>query len=337
MSEQRMDGRHVVLSVEDLHLRFRSGRREVRAVDGVSFTLARGETMGIVGESGSGKTSLGYALLGVLPANATITQGRVVLDGTDMVSASDEERRAMRWTRIAMVFQNAMSALNPVFSVGDQITRAMRLHGATDREAAQQRAGRLLERVGVSPSRLAAYPHELSGGQRQRVGIALAVACDPVVLIADEPTTALDVTSQVQVLDLLHDLQAELGMAVIMISHDLGAVADLCRTLAVYYAGQMVEVGPRERVLARPEHPYTKALLRAYPHLHRPIERLWTIEGSPPSLVRPPSGCRFHPRCPIAIPRCREEAPALLALRDGGSARCHLADTVAADPAEVPG
>ena len=314
-----------LLEVEDLRLQFRAGTKVVRAVDGVSFSLGPGETLGIVGESGFGKTSLGYGLLGVLPSNAAITGGRIVLDGIDLAGAPEATRRAMRWKRISMVFQNAMAALNPIFKVGDQITKAIHLHEQISREQAVARAGQLLERVGVSATRLAAYPHELSGGQRQRVAIALAVSCNPAVVIADEPTTALDVTSQVQVLDLLRDLQAEFGMAVIMISHDLGAVASLCRRIAVFYAGQIVEIGSRERVLARPEHPYTTALLRAYPHLHGPVEKLWTIDGGPPSLITPPAGCRFHPRCPYVQERCLREVPPPLGLADGGYAACHFA------------
>jgi oligopeptide/dipeptide ABC transporter ATP-binding protein len=313
-----------VLQVEDLRLQFRSGSRVVRAVDGVSFSLLPGETLGIVGESGSGKTSLGYGLLGVLPSNATIASGRILLDGIDLVTAPDDVKRDLRWRRIAMVFQNAMAALNPIFTVGDQIIRAIRLHEKVTREAASNRAAKLLERVGVSATRLAAYPHELSGGQRQRVALALAVSCNPAVVIADEPTTALDVSSQVQVLDLLRDLQQEFGMAVIMISHDLGAVTSLCRKIAVFYAGQIVEMGLRESVLAGPQHPYTTALLRAYPQLHGPVESLWTIGGSPPSLITPPSGCRFHPRCPQAQARCFTEVPRPLTTDGVGQAACHF-------------
>jgi peptide/nickel transport system ATP-binding protein len=328
-------GGQPVLEVTDLRLQFRSGSRVVRAVDGVSFALGQGETLGIVGESGSGKTSLGYGLLGVLPSNASITGGRIRLDGVDLVGAPEAIRRTLRWKRISMVFQNAMAALNPIFTVGDQIIRAIRQHERISRDQASARAGRLLERVGVSASRLAAYPHELSGGQRQRVAIALAVSCNPAVVIADEPTTALDVTSQVQVLDLLRDLQAELGMAVIMISHDLGAVSSLCRTIAVFYAGQIVEIGSRERVLSDPAHPYTTALLRAYPHLHGAVETLWTIGGSPPSLVTPPGGCRFHPRCPAARERCLDQVPPPVALADGGYAACHYPGTLS-DPTRHP-
>lgn len=314
-----------VLRVEDLRLQFRVGHDRIRAVDGVSLTLHRGETLGIVGESGSGKSTLGYALLGLLPDNAEISSGSALVGGTDMTGSDPDVLRKARWTRIAMVFQNAMTALNPVISVGDQLVTAMRHHLGLSPDEARARAGVLLERVGVPTQKLMAYPHELSGGQRQRLMIALAVSCEPDVLVADEPTTALDVVAQAQVLGLLSELHRELGIAIILISHDLGAVSSLCDRIAVMYAGQIVELGDRDRILHRSEHPYTSALLRAYPRLDHPQDSLATIPGDPPDLAAPPAGCRFHPRCGYAVARCKSVAPEPIRVGNAGWSRCHFA------------
>ena len=313
-----------VLEVQDLRVHFRLGTDFVHAVDGVDLSLEPGENLGLVGESGSGKTTLGYALMRLLPDNAVVKSGRVMHNGRDLLAATDSELRAVRWRRIAMVFQNAMAAMNPVFTVGDQIAAAMKLHFGSIHEEARKKAAHLFERVGVHPSRLDAYPHELSGGQRQRAMIAMALACDPEVLIADEPTTALDVVAQTQVLELLRDIQKEYGLSVILISHDLGAVANLCQQIAVLYAGQVVELNKTETLLNRPRHPYTQALLNAYPRIETEPGTLWAIPGTPPSLVDPPAGCRFAERCPIAQDVCRE-APPIVATA-GGWARCHFAD-----------
>ncbi len=317
-----------LLEVRDLAMHFQVGSGWVRAVDGVSFELRRGETMGIVGESGSGKTSLGYAMLRLLPANGRILRGSIVFDGVDLVQLSEPELRRLRWTRFAMIFQNAMSALNPVFRVGDQIVDAVRHHTGVPRIAARERAADLFQLVGLSRTRLRGYPHEFSGGMKQRAMIALALSCKPDLVIADEPTTALDVVAQGQVLRQIKDLQRDLGLAMIFISHDISVVAEICRNVAVMYAGELVEYAPTEQLLTEPRHPYTMALLRSFPSVRGPLKTLLSVPGSPPDLVRPPSGCRFHPRCPFAQPICSEVSPPPIPTVDGGWARCHFTEEI---------
>ena len=317
-----------LLEVRDLAMHFQVGSGWVRAVDGVSFELRRGETMGIVGESGCGKTSLGYAMLHLLPANGRIIRGSIVFDGVDLVPLSEPELRRLRWKRFAMIFQNAMSALNPVFRVGDQIVDAIRHHTGVSRAAARERAVALFELVGLSRTRLRGYPHEFSGGMKQRAMIALALSCKPDLVIADEPTTALDVVAQGQVLRQIRDLQRDLDLAMIFISHDISVVAEICRNVAVMYAGELVEYGPTEQLLTEPRHPYTMALLRSFPSVRGPLKTLLSVPGSPPDLVRPPSGCRFHPRCPFAQPICSEVSPPPIPTVDGGWARCHLTEEI---------
>jgi oligopeptide/dipeptide ABC transporter ATP-binding protein len=317
-----------LLEVRDLAMHFQVGSGWVRAVDGVSFELRRGETMGIVGESGSGKTSLGYTLLRLLPANGRIIRGSIVFDGTDLAHLPEEELRRLRWTRFAMIFQNAMSALNPVFRVGDQIIDAIRHHQKVSRATARVKAEGLFELVGLSRARLKGYPHEFSGGMKQRAMIALALSCEPDLVIADEPTTALDVVAQGQVLRQIRDLQRQLDLAMIFISHDISVVAEICRNVTVMYAGELVEFGPTENVLTEPRHPYTMALLRSFPSVRGPMKTLLSVPGSPPDLVRPPSGCRFHPRCPFAQPICSEVAPPPMPTAGGGWARCHFTDVI---------
>lgn len=326
----------VLLRVEDLTMHFRVGPGWVRAVDGVSFELRRGQTLGIVGESGCGKTSLGYTLMRLQPQNGRIIRGAIHFDGTDLVRLPDDDLRALRWTRFAMIFQNAMSALNPVFRVGDQIVDAIRHHTGVSRDAARERAGELFELVGLSRARLRGYPHEFSGGMKQRAMIALALACRPSLVIADEPTTALDVVAQGQVLREIRRLQRELDLAMIFVSHDISVVAEVCDFVAVMYAGELVEYGPTTVVLTQARHPYTIALLRSFPTIHGPIRPLVSVPGSPPDLVQPPSGCRFHPRCPYAQPVCAQDAPPL-AGPSGSWARCHFADDIQAASAAAMG
>jgi oligopeptide/dipeptide ABC transporter ATP-binding protein len=316
-----------LLEVRDLAMHFQVGSGWVHAVDGVSFDLRRGETLGIVGESGSGKTSLGYALLRLLPQNGRIVRGAIVFDGTDLVRLADAELRALRWKRFAVVFQNAMSALNPVFRVGDQIVDAIRYHTGVSRDAARERVASLFELVGLSRNRLRGYPHEFSGGMKQRAMIALALSCGPDLVVADEPTTALDVVAQEQVLRQIRSLQHDLDLALVFISHDISVVAEVCRNVAVMYAGEFVEYGPAEHLLTDPRHPYTIALLRSFPAVRGPQRTLLSVPGSPPDLVRPPSGCRFHPRCPFAQPVCREVSPPPVPTA-GGWARCHFAEEI---------
>lgn len=303
-----------LLTVEDLRVSIPSARGVVRAVDGVSFAVRRGTTLGIVGESGSGKSMLARSVMGITPAGTTV-QGRIVFDGADLRSLPRQEARAVLGTRIAMVFQDPTTSLNPVVRIGRQLTEAPRKHLGLSRGQATARAVELLAQVGISEPerRLHHFPHQLSGGMRQRVTIAMALACDPDLLIADEVTTALDVTVQKQILDLLSRIQRDRGMAMIMISHDLGVVAGRTDETAVMYAGRLVERAPTRALFHHRKHQYTEALLRSIPRLDHPRhEPLRTIEGAPPDLVGDLRGCPFAPRCPAVVHRCRVETPSLV-------------------------
>ncbi len=320
-----------LLAVENLHLWYDAGGgRLVRAVDGVSFTLEqRGEALGIVGESGSGKSSLALALMRMPPKNVARFDGSIRLEGGELTSLSDDLfRREIRWSRIAMVFQGAMSVLNPVLRVGEQIAEPLLLERRYDKATARLRVRDLLERVGLPASFASRYPHELSGGQRQRVGIATALGLDPDVLILDEPTSALDVSVQAQIMNLLKDLKEDPGISMLFITHDIGLASDLCDQIAVTYAGEQMEVGPAERVLVAPRHPYSQLLLASLPRLHSDIPPR-TMPGDPPDLTAIPVGCRFHPRCPYVWESCLNHPPAI-PLPDGGHARCWLNDPVVA-------
>jgi oligopeptide/dipeptide ABC transporter ATP-binding protein len=303
-----------LLQVRDLHVEFQ-GRRTVRAVRGVSYDLARGETMGLVGESGSGKSVSALSLMGLLPKRVgRITQGSVKLEGRELVGASDAELKGIRGARIGMIFQDPLSSLNPVLTIGRQITESLETHKGLTGNAAKARAVELLELVGIPNAgrRVSEYPHQFSGGMRQRAMIAMALACEPTLLIADEPTTALDVTIQAQILDLLSRLRTELGMAVLIITHDLGVVAGFADRVAVMYAGRIVETGLTEEVLDDPKHPYTVGLLRSMPRLDRVRQaRLTPIEGSPPDLGGTLVGCAFAPRCAWRLEVCRTVDPPL--------------------------
>jgi oligopeptide/dipeptide ABC transporter ATP-binding protein len=314
-----------LLSVEDLRVAFGPPEREQVAVDGVGFALAPGEVIGIVGESGSGKSLTALSILKLVPnPPGRIAAGRIRFRGQDLLPLGERAMNAIRGRDIAMIFQEPMTALNPVFTIGEQIAETLRVHEGIDRAAARQRAQELLARVGISnpAQRLDQYPHELSGGMRQRVMIAMALACRPQVLIADEPTTALDVTIQAQILALLRDLQRELGMAVVLITHDLGVIAQVVDRVAVMYAGRIVEEGPVAAVFERPSHPYTRLLLESIPSLDHEQERLPSIPGMVPALSQLPSGCRFHPRCPLAKPACAERPPPAFTVEDGHRAAC---------------
>jgi peptide/nickel transport system ATP-binding protein len=302
-----------LLVVDNLSTSFRTPAGVVHAVDEVSFTLARGRTLGIVGESGSGKTVLSRSVMGLLPKSA-IRTGRVIFDGVDLVGLDDRDMRSYWGTEIAMVFQDPMTALNPVVKVGRQITESLRYHTDISKDDASRTAVELLKSVGMPEAarRLKEYPHQLSGGMRQRVVIAIALACSPKLLIADEPTTALDVTVQAQILDLLQRLQQERHMAMMFITHDLGVVAGRTDDTAVMYAGRVVEKAPTRALFANMKMPYTEALMKSIPRLENPSHsRLLAITGRPPSLINLPQGCRFAPRCPYAQERCREEEPPL--------------------------
>jgi oligopeptide/dipeptide ABC transporter ATP-binding protein len=303
-----------VLEVDGLRTGFETERGLLRAVDGVSFTLDRGRTLGIVGESGSGKSILARSLLGLLPRRGVVSEGRVVLDGRDLSELSRRQRRLVWGREVGIVFQDPMSSLNPVVKIGAQITESLRYHLGMSRRQATRRAADLLGSVGIPEPgrRLGSYPHELSGGMRQRVTIAIAISCEPKLLVADEPTTALDVTVQAQILDLLQEQQRERDMALILVTHDLGVVARRSDEVAVMYAGRFVEHSPTRDLFARMQMPYTEALFRSVPKLtdasHTP---LLVIPGRPPDLARLPPGCPFAPRCAYAREKCTEERPPL--------------------------
>lgn len=304
-----------------MHYRTRAG--EVRAVDQVSFTLAAGESLGLVGESGCGKTSVALTLLRLLPGNAAILDGHVWLGETDLLALSEAEMQTVRGNRIAMIFQAAMNSLNPVYRVGDQIAEAIKLHlGPLPRAEVRQRVAELFELVGLDPTLVDRYPHEFSGGMRQRAVIAMALSCNPELLIADEPTTALDVIVQDRVLRRLMALQQTLGMSMIAISHDIAVIAEVSSRIAVMYAGQMAELAETAAIFEHPLHPYTYALMTSFPSIKGPKRTLEPLPGEPPDLIAPPSGCRFHPRCWRATAICAEQKPPFADHGGGHYAAC---------------
>jgi peptide/nickel transport system ATP-binding protein len=318
------------LDIRDLRVHFKTDDGLVRAVDGLSFQLERGSTLGIVGESGSGKSVTSLAVLGLHRGGGTRVSGEIWLDGQELISASPDEVRQLRGRKMAMIFQDPLSAMHPFYKVGDQIVEAYRVHNDVSKKEARTRAIDMLERVGIPQpdKRIDDYPHQFSGGMRQRAMIAMSLICSPDLLIADEPTTALDVTVQAQILDLIRDLQDEFGSAVIIITHDLGVVAELADDILVMYGGKVVEYGSAHEVFRAPEHPYAWGLLGSMPRLDREVrDRLQPIKGTPPSLINLPSGCSFHPRCAYAgvngIP-CRTEEPELLVARRYHAAACHI-------------
>jgi len=315
----------MLLEVEDLKMYYEIlGKGLVRAVDGVFLSLDKGETIGIVGESGCGKSSLAITIMRILPINARIYGGRILLDGMDILKMDLEKfRREIRWKRISMVFQGAMNALNPVMKVGDQIAEAIMIHRKVSKRRAMRRVKELLEMVGIDPSRANNYPFEFSGGMRQRAMIAMALALNPDIVIADEPTTALDVIVQAQILKLIKDIQRKLKLSVILISHDISMVSELSNKIAVMYAGQIVEYGDIVEVFTNPLHPYTKALLSSVPSIRGRRRKLQSISGTPPNLLNPPSGCRFHPRCPFKVDLCMKEEPELIAASPNHFVKCH--------------
>lgn len=315
-----------LLQVRDLTVRFKSrSGGSLKAVDGVSFDLQHGHSLGLVGESGSGKSTTAFALMRLLPANGRITGGEVLLDGVDLLRLDDRALRQKRWRHLSMIFQNAMTTLNPVMRIGDQIVAALRLHRRIDRKQALEEARSMFERVGLPPSRLMQYPHEFSGGMKQRAVIALALICRPQLVLADEPTTALDVVAQRKILELLESLRQELDLSLVMISHDISAVAEACSRVAVMYAGQIVESGPTRETFLKSRHPYTHALVSSFPKLEHRAELLPSIEGTPPDLSKELVGCRFAPRCRYAKDICFQEAPPLVRLGGGRESRCHFA------------
>ena len=318
-----------LLEVDRLTTRYVSARgtRVVEAVSDVSFRLEAGETLGVVGESGSGKTTLALSLMRLLPTAAHIEAGAIRFQGEDLLAKSETEMRRLRGKRIAMILQDPMASLNPLFTVGDQVAETLRAHEGIPRKTAWARARQLFTAVKIPApeARVREYPHQLSGGMRQRIVGAIAISCEPKLLIADEPTTSLDVTIQAQYLNLLRELQREHGLALIFITHNLGIVARMCDKVAVMYAGRLVEIGPVRRIFDAPAHPYTQALLESIPRLADSRARLTAIDGQPPDLAALPDGCAFHPRCTKVEDRCRREAPADVAVAEHHRARCWLA------------
>ena len=327
-----------LLPVEGLRVEFNLARGVLRAVDGASFDVQPGEALGIVGESGSGKTMALRALVGLLPRTARIASGTVEIDGVDVTAAGEDERRELRGRTVAMIFQEPKTALNPVMRVGEQIAETPLVRLGLSRRAARTRALDLMRLVGIpDPTRrVEAYPHELSGGMRQRVMIAIALSADPKLILCDEPTTALDVTIQDQILKLLGALQRDLGVSLVFVSHDLAVIAQTCTKVAVMYAGQVVETGTVDAVFREPRHPYTLGLLRSVPDFDMVREHLSSIPGSPPDLASPPAGCRFHPRCPFVQDDCRGAPIPLIELGGVRATRCLYHERCAEDVRREP-
>jgi oligopeptide/dipeptide ABC transporter ATP-binding protein len=317
--------REPLLSVEDLHVRFWTRRGTVHAVNGISFDIAPGETLGIVGESGCGKSVTSLAILGLLARNGRVESGQAVFEGRDLIRQSDRALRRIRGREIAMIFQDPMSSLNPVLTIGRQIREALETHFDMDRKEAERTAAEALDRVGIpsAKARIKDYPHQFSGGMRQRAMIAMALACKPKLLIADEPTTALDVTIQAQILDLLRALVAEENAALILITHDLGVVAGMCERVNVMYAGMFMETGSADQLFGAPRHPYTLGLLQSVPRLDAARRaRLHPIEGAPPNMLRSPTACPFQPRCRFEVDLSRQQVPPLVELDPGHKVAC---------------
>jgi len=315
-----------VLQVEHLTTNYKTLRGWVRACEDVNFEVEKGEAMGLVGESGCGKTTVALSLLKLLPSAGKIRKGKIIFNGKDLVPMNDRQIRKIRWKGIAIVFQGAMNAFNPVFKISDQITEAIKIHEPhVSRTAAKERVETLLEMVGIDKSRADNYPHEFSGGMRQRALIAMALAANPEVIVADEPGTALDVVVQAQILKLLRELKDKLNLSMVFISHDLSIVAETCEKLAIMYAGQIIEYGDTRSIFEKPLHPYTQGLLGAFPSIIGPRKKLISIPGQPPDLLVPPTGCRFHPRCPYVMDICKTVEPKLLPVDSPNHlAHCHL-------------
>ncbi|MGA5819007.1 ABC transporter ATP-binding protein [Kitasatospora sp. NPDC094028] len=323
-----------LLEVKDLHVEFHTRDGIAKAVNGVNYSVAAGETLAVLGESGSGKSVTAQTIMGILDMPpGKVTKGEILYRGQDMLTMGNEERRQIRGQKIAMIFQDALSALNPVLSVGYQLGEMFRVHQGASKKVAKDKAIELMERVRIpaAKQRVNDYPHQFSGGMRQRIMIAMALALQPDLIIADEPTTALDVTVQAQVMDLLAELQAEYNMGLILITHDLGVVADVADKIAVMYAGRIVETAPVHELYARPAHPYTKGLLRSIPRLDQKGQELYAIKGLPPNLLKVPAGCAFNPRCDVATDLCRTEIPPLHRVTEkdgkeliGRASACHL-------------
>ena len=314
------------LKIEDLTVEYRSGRRRVHAVNGLDLQVSEGEALGFVGETGAGKTTTALSILQILPnPPAKVLSGKVFFKGKDLFALSDREMRAIRGEEIAMICQDPMTSLDPVKTVGDQICEMILLHEHCSKKEAWQKAGDMLETVGIDRDRAGEYPHQFSGGMKQRVVIAIALSCNPSLLIADEPTTALDVTIQAQILELMKKLKREYQSSMIMITHDLGIVAEICDNVAIMYAGGVLEYGSVYDIYKDPQHPYTRALFDSIPDVHRDQERLKVISGLPPDPTDIPAGCPFHPRCPHCTERCKTEKPEAVHLNETHWVKCFLA------------
>jgi peptide/nickel transport system ATP-binding protein len=314
-----------VLDVRNLSIEYRTSRGVVRAVDGVSFSVPKGAIVGLVGESGCGKTTVARSITGVLHQSARIAGGELVFRGKDLVSGTAKDWLDKRWREISFIPQSAMNSLDPVYRIGTQLEEVLVQRGGRTRSEARSRASELFDMVGLNPGRLDEYPHQFSGGMRQRVAIALALALNPSLVIADEPVTALDVIVQRQILDVIRDLQRKLSLSMILVTHDISVVAYVSDRVVVMYAGRVVETGSTADVLERPRHPYMMGLTNAFPDLDAAAHELVPIDGSPPDLASPPSGCRFAPRCPFSLPRCETDDPRSASIADGLSIACHRA------------
>lgn len=315
-----------VLQIKNLKTYYHTQRGPVKAVDDISFQVKKGEALGLAGESGCGKTTVALSILRILPAGGKIVGGEILFRGSDLVRLKESQMQKMRWTGVSIVFQGAMNALNPLFKVGDQIVEAIMTHERRVRKKkAYERANKMLELVGVQPTRGKDYPHEFSGGMRQRGLIAMALACNPELLIADEPGTALDVIVQAQVLKLLSELKTKLNLSMMLITHDLSIIAELCEKIAIMYAGKIVEQGDVTAIFKEPLHPYTQGLMGAFPSIKASKRQMKSIPGNPPDLLNPPSGCRFHTRCSHVMEICREKEPTSIKLaKEEHYVACHL-------------
>ena len=316
--------REHLLDIKDLVVKFHTMDAHISAVNGVSLTIDAGETLGLVGETGAGKTTTALAILNLIQSPpGKIEGGQILFDGKDILTMTDDELHAIRGSAVSMIFQDPMTALNPIFRVEDQIAEVIRIHEKKSKHEALEKAREMLEFVGIPAERGCDYPHQFSGGMKQRVVIAMALACSPKLLIADEPTTALDVTIQAQVLDMMAELKAKLGSSMLLITHDLGVVAETCDKVAIMYAGEIVEYGSLEDIFERTAHPYTEGLFGSLPSLDADVHRLKPIQGLMPDPANLPEGCKFHPRCPYAQEQCRQTEPALRELSSGHLCRCH--------------